>query len=134
MAVALGRAVSRQVHRLEQTLRPHGLTPSQYNVLRILHAAGPDGLYGTDIGARLISQGPDVTRLLDRMAEAGLVQRERDPDNRRFVTARLTTAGREKLYETTPVVDAALREHYRGFTPAQLRTLLELFPDPYGTD
>lgn len=134
VAVALGRAVSGQVHKLEQALTAYGLTPTQYNVLRILNGAGLDGVYATDIGERLISQGPDVSRLLDRMAEAGLVERERDPNNRRFVTARLTAAGREKLHETTPVIDAVLREHFRRFTAAQLRTLLELFPDPYGTD
>ena len=134
VAVALGRAVSGQVHKLEQALTAYGLTPTQYNVLRILNGAGPDGVYATDIGKRLISQGPDVSRLLDRMAEAGLVERERDPNNRRFVTAWLTAAGRERLHETTPVIDAVLREHFRGFTAAQLRTLLDLFPDPYGTD
>ena len=68
------------------------------------------------------------------MAEAGLVVRDRDPNNRRFVTARLTAAGRERLQETTPVIDAVLREHFRRFSPARLRTLLDLFPDPYGTD
>jgi DNA-binding MarR family transcriptional regulator len=132
-AVALGRAVSAQVHRLEQALKPFELTPTQYNVLRILNGAR-GGLCSADIGERLISQGPDVTRLLDRMADAGLVERERDPHNRRFVTTRITDAGWEKLHETTPIVDAALREHYRGFTRAQLNALLEAFPDPYGTD
>ena len=134
VAVALGRMVSGQVHKLEQALTAYELTPTQYNVLRILNGAGPEGVYAIDIGKRLISQGPDVSRLLDRMAEAGLVERDRDPNNRRFVTARLTTAGRERLHETTPVIDAVLREHFRGFTATQLRTLLDLFPDPYGTD
>ena len=132
-AVALGRAVSAQVHRLEQALKPFELTPTQYNVLRILNRAR-GGLCSAEIGDRLISQGPDVTRLLDRMGEAGLVERERDPHNRRVVTTRITDAGLEKLHETTPIVDAALREHYRGFTRAQLNALLEAFPDPYGTD
>ena len=131
---SLGRTVSGQIHRLEQALKPHGLTPTQYNVLRILNGAGSVGLYGAEIGQRLISQGPDVTRLLDRMAVAGLVERERDPNNRRLVIAQLTAAGRDKLHETTPIVDATLREQYRALTSAQLRTLLAMFPDPYGTD
>jgi len=119
---------------LEQALKPHGLTPTQYNVLRILNGAGSEGLYGAEIGERLISQGPDVTRLLDRMAESGLVERDRDPNNRRLVIARLTTAGRDKLHVTTPIVDGTLRHQYRDLTSAQLRTLLDMFPDPYGTD
>ena len=110
-------------------LKPHGLTPTQYNVLRILNGAGADGLCGTAIGERLISQVPDVTRLLDRMVEAGLVERERDPNNRRFVTTRLTNAGREKLVETTPILDQMQKEEFKHLSEAQLRSLLEMFSD-----
>jgi DNA-binding MarR family transcriptional regulator len=134
-AIALGRVVSRLMYRMEQLLKPYGLTPTQYNVLRILNGAGAEGLCGTDIGGRLLSPVPDMTRLLDRMAEAGLLVRERDPRQRRFVRARLTDAGREMLLETTPVVDALHREQFRRFSPEQvetLRSLLELFSDPEG--
>lgn len=61
-----------------EALKPFDITPTQYNVLRILRGARPDGLCREDIRQRLISQVPDVTRLLDRMEEAGLVGRERD--------------------------------------------------------
>ena len=131
--VALGRAVYQAMHRMEQELKPFGLTPTQYNVLRILNGAGPDGLCGTEIGRRLISQVPDVTRLLDRLEDAGLVQRERDPNNRRFVTTRLTDAGREKLIETTPVLDQMQREMLKHLSEGQLRSLLEMFPDTFGS-
>ena len=133
VAVAVGRAVHRLMHRMEQAIKPYGLTPTQYNVLRILNGAGPDGLCGTEIGRRLISQVPDVTRLLDRMEDAGLVERERDPNNRRFVTTRLTDAGREKLLETTPVLDQMHRETFQHLSEAQLRSLLEMFPDSFGS-
>jgi DNA-binding MarR family transcriptional regulator len=132
-AIALGRAVSQMLHRMEQAMKPYGLTPTQYNVLRILNGAGPDGLCGTEIGRRLISQVPDVTRLLDRMVAAGLVERERDPGNRRFVTARLTDAGREKLIEITPILDQMHRETFKHFSEVQLRSLLEMFPDTFGS-
>lgn len=134
-AVGLGRVVSRIMYRMDQLLKPYGLTPTQYNVLRILNGASAEGLCGTDIGARLLSPVPDMTRLLDRMAEAGLLVRERDPEHRRFVRARITEAGREKLLETTPVVDALHREQFRRFSPDQismLRSLLELFDDSAG--
>ncbi len=133
VAVARARAVSGHLHRMEQVLKPYGLTPTQYNVLRILNGAGRDGLCGTEIGRRLVSQVPDVTRLLDRMEDAGLVERERDPNNRRFVTARLTGAGREKLVETTPVLDQMHRERFSHLSEAQLRSLLEMFPDTFGS-
>jgi DNA-binding MarR family transcriptional regulator len=120
------------MYRMEQLLKPYGLTPTQYNVLRILNGAGAEGLCGTDIGGRLLSPVPDMTRLLDRMAEAGLLVRERDPRQRRLVRARLTDAGRQMLLDTTPVVDGLHKQQFRRFAPEQvemLRSLLELFDD-----
>jgi DNA-binding MarR family transcriptional regulator len=124
--VTLGRVVSRVMHQMEQLLKPHDLTPTQYNVLRILNGAGPKGLCGSEIGRRLVSQVPDMTRLLDRMAAAGLVVRERDAAHRSFVTTRLTDAGRQKLVEATPAIDAYHREQFRRFTPAQIETFRDL--------
>jgi DNA-binding MarR family transcriptional regulator len=76
-----------------------------------------------------------MTRLLDRMAEAGLVVRERDARQRRFVRAKLTDSGREMLLKATPAVDAMHLEQFRRFSPEQLsalRSLLELVDDPEG--
>ena len=124
--VSLARTVFRLMHQMEQLLKPFDLTPTQYNVLRILNGAGPDGLCGSDIGRRLVSQVPDMTRLLDRMAAAGLVARERDPQHRSFVTTRLTDAGRQKLVEATPAIDAYHRDQFRRFTPEQVQQFREL--------
>ena len=74
-----------------------------------------------------------MTRLLDRMEEAGLVERERDPNNRRFVNARLTDAGRERLIEITPLLDQMHRETFAHVSEEQLRSLLEMFPDSFGS-
>jgi MarR family transcriptional regulator, organic hydroperoxide resistance regulator len=125
-AAEVGRAAARLQHQVEQALKPYDLTATQYNVLRILNGARPNGLCGTDIGNRLISRVPDMTRLLDRMAEAGLIERERDPRNRRFVTAHLTAAGEAKLVETTPVVEALNREQFRRLSAEQIATCLSL--------
>ena len=76
-----------------EALRPVELTPTQYDVLRILRDAGADGLPGGGIGARLVSREPDVTRLLDRLDRRGLVRRRRDEEDRRVVRARLTPEG-----------------------------------------
>ncbi|HEU5040891.1 MAG TPA: MarR family transcriptional regulator [Gemmatimonadales bacterium] len=82
------------VHDLVELLRPHGLTQPQYNVLRILRGAGAAGLPTGEVGARMVaSREPDVTRLLVRMEERGLLERERRSDNRRVVTARITKQG-----------------------------------------
>src|SRR6202048_4713155 len=74
----------------EQLLRAAGLTGAQYNVLRILRGAEPEGLGCRGIGERMISHDPDMTRLLDRMEKRGLITRERQTDDRRVVKTRIT--------------------------------------------
>lgn len=76
-----------------QLLRPYGITQQQYNVLRILRGAGEAGLPCLEIGARMVTRVPDVTRLVDRMERSGLVSRERSDDDRRVVRIRITRTG-----------------------------------------
>lgn len=73
------------------------LTPNQYNVLRILRGAGVAGCASGSIGERMITRDPDVTRLVDRLAQRGLVRRVRDEDDRRVVRVLITPAGLELL-------------------------------------
>ena len=82
---------------LDRVLKPHGISATQYNVLRILRGAGSVGLCRHEIRDRLLTRMPDVTRLLDRMEEAGFVTRERGEADRRLVTTRLTERGREMV-------------------------------------
>jgi DNA-binding MarR family transcriptional regulator len=89
-------------HGSNEVLRRHGITSTQYNVLRILKGAGAAGLCGREVGERLISRVPDVSRLLDRMEQMELVARERDSADRRHITARITARGRRVLAEATP--------------------------------
>ena len=77
----------------EQAPGRAGVTPSQYNVLRILRGSHPDALTCGEIGERLVTPGPDVTRLLDRLEDRGWVERERDTGDRRVVRSRITEAG-----------------------------------------
>lgn len=111
---------------LDQVLKPYGVSTTQYNVLRILRGAGPEGLCRQEIGDRLLTRMPDVTRLLDRMEEAGLVSRARDSEDRRLVTTHLTDRGRELVDALDePVAD----EHERRLGhlgEARLRTLAQL--------
>ncbi|HEX8245617.1 MAG TPA: MarR family transcriptional regulator, partial [Longimicrobium sp.] len=78
-------------------LKPHDLTPTQYNVLRILRGAGDKGLTAGDVGDRMITRDPDVTRLLDRLEKRGLAERWRCTDDRRVVWTRITDAGRQAI-------------------------------------
>lgn len=122
----LGRLTSAMLHEMEQVLKPFGLTAVQYNALRILNGAGVDGLCGSDLATRLISKAPDVPRLLDRLADAGLISRERDPSNRRFVRARITPAGVAQLIESAPAVAAMHGRQFQALEREQVDTLIAL--------
>jgi MarR family transcriptional regulator, organic hydroperoxide resistance regulator len=92
-------------HHLNEVLRPCGITALQYNVLRILRGAGPNGWCGREISERLVSKVPDVSRLLDRMESMQLLRRERDATDRRHVTARITPKGVRVLEEATSTLE-----------------------------
>ena len=83
----------------ELLFRRHGITSTQYNVLRILRGAGDRGLYCTAIAERMITAEPDITRLLMRMERLGLLVRHRDTADRRMVTAIATERGLQVLEE-----------------------------------
>jgi DNA-binding MarR family transcriptional regulator len=78
-------------------LEPYGVTPQQYNVLRILRGAGDDGIATLAIGARMIEQTPGVTRLLSRLEKKGWVRRRRQTGDRRQVLCWITPKGRKLL-------------------------------------
>lgn len=73
------------------------LSSNQYNVLRILRGAGAEGLACGEVGDRMVTRDPDITRLLDRLEKRDLVRRAREKGDRRVVTARITAAGLELL-------------------------------------
>ena len=84
---------------LAHVVEPHGITPQQYNVLRILRGAGSDGLPTLTIGERMVEQTPGVTRLIDRLERKGLVVRTPCPKDRRRVFCQITTKGLGLLEE-----------------------------------
>jgi DNA-binding MarR family transcriptional regulator len=102
-----------------------GITPAQYNVLRILRGAGPAGLPTLTIRDRMVDLSPGVTRLIDRLAAVGLVTRDRGSD-RRQVLCRITTAGLALLKKLDPLVEAADDAVVAQLTPAEQRTLIRL--------
>ncbi len=79
--------------RAFETLKPSSLSPAQYNVLRILRGAGNAGLPCGEIGGRMVTRDPDVTRLVDRLEKRGLVTRSREGGDRRVVTVRIASEG-----------------------------------------
>src|SRR5581483_1537458 len=74
----------------DELFEPHKLSAQQYNTLRLLRAVSPDTLTVQGLAARLISRAPDMTRLLDRLEERGLIVRTRRETNRRIVDVSIT--------------------------------------------
>lgn len=122
----LERSAAMLQDAFEQMLKPHGITGTQYNVLRILRGASPTGLCRNEIRDRLVTRMPDVTRLLDRMEDAGLITRERSTEDRRQVSTQLTKQGRKLVDSLDTAVTAEHKARLSHLTAAQLRSLIEL--------
>lgn len=113
----------------EQVVKTAGLTAAQYNVLRILRGAGPAGLACREIGERMISRDPDITRLLDRMEKHNLITRERQSDDRRVVKAYVTFAGLELLKSLDGPVSALHKRQFQGIALAKLKVLAAMLEE-----
>lgn len=127
--VSLARTAAIFEHAIAEALRPHGITPTQFNVLRILRGAGPEGLCRNEVRDRLVNRVPDATRLLDRMVELDLVSRDRDAPDRRYVTARITARGLALLEQVDRVVDEKNHGYLGHLGPEKLRQLIELLAE-----
>lgn len=113
-------------HAAAEGLRPQGLTPTQYNVLRILRGAGENGLCRHEVGDRMIKPVPDVTRLLDRLEASGLVVRARSETDRRYVTARITERGLALLADLDEPILRMHEAQLGHLSPTDLAQLVQL--------
>ncbi len=103
-----------------------GVTGPQYNVLRILKGSESTGLCRNDVRDRMLTRMPDMTRLLDRMEEAGLVKRERSESDRRHVTTHITAAGKRLLKDLEGPVARLQEKQFGHMSEKELRQLIEL--------
>jgi DNA-binding MarR family transcriptional regulator len=108
-----------------KVLKAEDLSPTQYNVLRILRGA-PDGLPCGEIANRMITRDPDVTRLLDRLEKRGLVSRCRENEDRRTVKVRIAPEGLKVLEKLDEPVQSAHRQSLGHLGRARLQELTEL--------
>jgi DNA-binding MarR family transcriptional regulator len=127
--VALLKTADTVGQEAEQLFRSQGLTGAQYNVLRILRGAEPDGLPCRGIGDLMISHDPDMTRLLDRMEKRRLIVRKRQTDDRRVVKTRITREGLELLKMLDQPVRELHRRQFRHMTAARLKALAQLLEE-----
>lgn len=119
----LQRTANLQLQALAKFLKPFQITPTQYNALRILRGSHPESLACNDVGERMVTPVPDVTRLFDRLEKASLIRRSRDLRDRRIVRAEITVKGRRLLATIDEPLDAWLRELMTGLSPNQMKTL-----------
>ena len=121
--VALLQTADALSQEAEQFLKAAGLTGAQYNVLRILRGAEPEGLPCRGISDRMISHDPDMTRLLDRMEKRGLITRERQIDDRRVVKTRITPQALRLLKTLDQPVHELHKRQFRHMPAARLKIL-----------
>lgn len=124
--LSLGRTWAVLEHAFSEALKPHEITPTQYNALRILRGAGPEGLSRGDIIDRMVSRVPDATRLLDRLETMGLSVRARDPQDRRYVRTRITPQGLALLADLDDPVQELHERHLGALDEDELETLIDL--------
>ncbi len=121
---ALFRTTDAVRRAMARVLEPHGLTGTQYNVLRILRGARPAPLPTMEIAARMMEQTPGITRLLDRLEAKELVSRERCSDDRRQVLCSITPLGVELLAALDEPIDRADEALFASLKEAELQGLL----------
>ncbi len=127
--LSIARTAALLEHAGAEALKPFDLTITQYNVLRILRGAGDAGLCRNEVGERLVTQVPDVTRLLDRMETGGLINRRRNGEDRRFVATYITDKGLkllEKIDRELPAMHARQLGH---LSQKRLRELIDLLEE-----
>ena len=115
----------------------YDLTPQQYNALRLLRGVTPGKLATLALASRLVSRAPDITRLLDKLVERGLIERERPAENRRVVQVSITPAGMELLDQLDePVRECHARQlgHLSRKELGELIALLKVARGPHEDD
>lgn len=124
--VSLQRTADQLHWRMSEMLKEHGLSPTQYNALRILRGAGNEGRACSEIAERMINRDPDITRLVDRLERRRLVARSREGRDRRVITTRITPAGLKLLESLDRPIEDFNRKLLGPLGEQQLRTLIQL--------
>jgi len=119
---------------VSEVLKPFDLTAPQYNILRILRGAPEDGLPCNEVGDRLVSRDPDVTRLLDRLEKRGLVERGRSVEDRRVVNVRITKAGHDLVDELDKPMNDVHESQLGHMKKKHMRALIDLLEKARGSN
>ena len=124
--IALIRTADLVADAVGQSLADANLSMQQYNVLRILRGSGAEGLRTYEVVPRMVSRAPNITRLVDKLEEKGLLERTRSKSDRRAIRLRLTRAGLRLIDRLDDAVTVADAQAMRGLSEAELRRLVGL--------
>ncbi|HYP14481.1 MAG TPA: MarR family transcriptional regulator, partial [Bryobacteraceae bacterium] len=124
--VGIYRTADVLMQDLVRVLRPHNLSLTQYNILRILRGAGSEGVNCKDIANRMVTRDPDVTRLLDRLETRGLLSRGRTREDKRFVSIQITEVGLSTLESLDAPIRQMQLEVFRPMKEEQVHQLVDL--------
>ena len=122
----LQRTADTLMRIVEEALKPARISHTQYNLLRILRGSGKRGLACREVGERMLTHDPDITRLVDRLEGRGLVTRSRDGKDRRVITTKITGEGLQLLESLDRPVAEAVQKSLAHLTPRELRVLTHL--------
>lgn len=116
-----------QLKAIEDALfEEFGISAQQYNTLRLLQSVYPATMQTLDLRSRLVSRAPDMTRLLDKLQERGLVERDRRAENRRVIDVRISDAGIELLAQLAGRVVACHQAQLGHLSEEQIQDLIRL--------
>lgn len=122
----LVRTASQLTIDFDRLFRETGLSMALYNTLRIVAGHGKAGVPSQTIARHLVSRGPDVTRLVDRLVKQGLAERSPCGRDRRVVYIRLLPAGRKLIDTVRPQVDRLHKRQLQHLGDAKLIKLSKL--------
>jgi DNA-binding MarR family transcriptional regulator len=110
----------------DELFAKYDLTSQQYNAMRLLKAEHPSSIPTLTLANRLVSRAPDITRLLDKLEQRSLIERERLPDNRRVVQVKLTESGIALLDQLSEPLQECHSRQLGHLSSMQLKQLVEL--------
>jgi DNA-binding MarR family transcriptional regulator len=119
---------------LDRVCAEHGITQPQYNVLRILRGAHPEGYPRCEVSPRMVVRAPDVTRLIDRLEAQGFVERARSGADRRLSITRITKKGLQLLDDMAPAIVDIHEQVSRRISAKDARELSRICELVYGDD
>lgn len=124
--LTLARAWEVVAERANVPIRAAGLSVPQYNVLRILRGAEPEGLQTYEVAQRMVTRAPNITRLVDKLEAAALLTRTRSTEDRRVVLLRITAQGMQLLDRLDGPMGASVKDAMRGLGATELEELRRL--------